>query len=240
MKSFKAFENFDFLHSEEARTIRLLSEYLEPAKRFENLGIDHTIIFFGSSRLTVASKEKKYYQAALGFATDLAKLIEEIKKDKGENIFICTGGGPGIMEAVNKGASKANSSSLGLNIELPFEQKPNKYITSGYNFEFHYFFMRKYWFFERALAVVIFPGGFGTLDEFFEALTLLQTNKLKRSSIPILLYDQAFWEDLINFNKLVDYNLILPEDLELFNFFDTPAEGLHLLKPKIIDLLKKA
>ena len=141
------------------------------------------------------------------------------------------------MEAVNKGAAEVNQPNLGLNIELPFEQHPNKYITPGHNFEFHYFFMRKLWFFSKALAIVIFPGGFGTLDELFETLTLLQTNKLKDTRVPLFLYDEDFWRDLINFDKLVDYNLISAEDLNLINFFSEVDQGLEVLENKLISLL---
>ena len=142
---------------------------------------------------------------------------------------ICSGGGPGIMEAANRGASDAGGKTIGLNIGLPFEQLPNPYITPELNFEFHYFFMRKFWFSYLAKALVVFPGGFGTMDELFEILTLVQTKKLTKK-ITIILYGSQFWKEVVNFDALVKYGTIAAADLELFHFADTPEEAMLLLK----------
>jgi uncharacterized protein (TIGR00730 family) len=152
---------------------------------------------------------------------------------QGEGFTICSGGGPGIMEAANRGAMRANAKSIGLNISIPHEQTPNDYICPELNFEFHYFFMRKLWFLYHAKALVVFPGGFGTLDELLETLTLIQTHKLPKT-MPILLYDQTFWEDIIDFKKMVRYHLVSPDDLKLFYYFSTPDQGLEYLKPKLL------
>jgi hypothetical protein len=158
---------------------------------------------------------------------------------EGRGFHICTGGGPGIMEAANRGAHRAGEKTIGLNISLPFEQHPNKYISPELNFEFHYFFMRKLWFLYHAKALVVFPGGFGTMDELFETLTLVQTQKLEKKHIPILLFDREFWDSVINFRKLADMNFISPEDLKLFHFFDSPEEGVEYLRPRIEKLITR-
>ncbi len=240
-RSLKAYKNMLFLQSREARPLRILAEYLEPEKRFEEEKIKHTVIFFGSSRVRPGKEDtfntKKYYQAAEEIAFKLGCWSKELET-KGNGFAICSGGGPGIMEAANKGAKRADVTSIGLNISLPHEQEPNDYISPELNFEFHYFFMRKLWFLYHAKALVVFPGGFGTMDELFETLTLMQTHKLEKFSIPVLLYDKSYWEDLINFQKLVDYGLISPEDLDLFHYFSSPDEGMDFLKLKIEDIIK--
>jgi len=142
------------------------------------------------------------------------------------------------MEATNKGAQRAHCLNIGLNVSLPHEQDPNDFITPELNFEFHYFFMRKLWFTYHAKAVVLFPGGFGTLDELFETLTLVQTQKIEKKRLMILLYDEKFWKDLINFQKLIDMKLISPEDVELFHFFNTPEQGIDYLKPRLKQIIK--
>lgn len=240
----KAYKNLDFLKSSAARTIRILAEYLEPKKRFDEENIKHTVVFFGSSRVRPGKKDDplltgKYYWAAEEFAFKLASWSKELEK-KGEEcgFTICTGGGPGIMEAANRGAKRANAKNIGMNISIPFEQEPNDYITPKLNFEFHYFFMRKLWFLYHAKALVVFPGGFGTMDELFETLTLVQTHKLPKHNIPILLYDPEFWKDLINFPKLVEYGMISPEDANLFHYFSTPDEGMSYLKPRLQEFIK--
>jgi uncharacterized protein (TIGR00730 family) len=236
----KAYKNLDFLNSREARTVRILSEYLEPEKRFREKGIKHTIVFFGSSRITPDKKSDKlaeYYWAAEEMAFRLATYASEISSD-GTSFSICSGGGPGIMEAANRGAVRANSKTIGLNISLPFEQESNPYVTPELGFEFHYFFMRKLWFLYHAKAIIAFPGGFGTLDELFEVLTLVQTRKLEKKDFQILLYDRHFWEALINFHNLRDMGLISPEDLKLFNYFETPDEGMSHLKPWMENIVK--
>lgn len=238
----KAYKSKEFLASSEARSLRILAEYLEPQKRFEEQKTKHTVVFFGSSRTHADTKNdphntSRFYWAAEEFAFKLASWSKELEKD-GDGFNICSGGGPGIMEAANRGAQRAGAKTIGLNITLPFEQEPNDYISEELNFEFHYFFMRKLWFLYHAKALVVFPGGFGTMDELFETLTLVQTHKLEKYNIPILLYDPDFWKDLINFPKLVEYGLISPGDLNLFNYFKTPDEGLEILKPRLTKIIK--
>lgn len=245
MKSDKLLAPFDdpeFMHSRDARTIRILSEYLEPEKRFREMNIQHTVVFFGSARIdpreNPGNRMAHYYQEASDFAFSLAGLSKEIENETGSPFYICTGGGPGIMEAANQGAARAGMPSIGLNIDLPFEQEPNKYITPELMFKFHYFFMRKLWFLYQAKAVIIFPGGFGTMDELFETLTMVQTRKMEKINIPILLYDREFWGDIINFDRLVRDGLIAPEDLNLFHYFSSVREGIDVLRPQLISVIK--
>ncbi len=237
----KAYKSNEFLNSREARPLRILAEYLEPEKRFEECGIKHTVVFFGSARVAPDQKGKHntagYYNAAEEFSFQLAQWSAELAK-AGDSFTICSGGGPGIMEAANRGAHRAGAKTMGLNISIPFEQAPNDYISEELNFEFHYFFMRKLWFLYHAKALVVFPGGFGTMDELFETLTLIQTQKLGKTDLPVLLYDKAFWHDLINFQKLADYGLISPDDVNLFHFFDTVEEGFSYLKPRLEKKIK--
>ncbi|MCU0847921.1 MAG: LOG family protein [Spirochaetes bacterium] len=232
-----AYEDPDFMKSREARTLRIISEYLAPEKKFKENNILHTVVFFGSARIKPGSDDKfklsKYYDAAEDFACRLSLLSTEIEKETGNCFYICTGGGPGIMEAANKGSSRTGSKSIGLNIQLPYEQYPNDYISPELNFEFHYFFMRKLWFIYHAKAIIVFPGGYGTLDELFETLTLVQTRKLEKLNIPILLYDKSFWDEIINFPRLVEYGMISEEDLNLFSYFSNSDEGISILKPKL-------
>ncbi len=237
MKAEKAYKNLEFLNSREARIIRIMCEYIEPEKRFKHYNIKHTVVFFGSARTkpddTVTGK---YYQDATRLAFLLAQYGKELEAIHG-GFVICTGGGPGIMEAANKGAREAGAYSIGLNISLPFEQMPNPYISPELNFEFHYFFMRKLWFLYHAKAIVVFPGGFGTMDELFETLTLVQTNKLQKHDIPIILYDKSFWDKFINFQLLIDYGYIDKQDLELIHYCNTPEEGSEYLKPRLKELI---
>ncbi|MFC1853840.1 LOG family protein [candidate division CSSED10-310 bacterium] len=238
----KAYKNLEFLNSRQARTLRILAEYLGPEKRFHEKNIKHTVAVFGSSRINIQNKEenemRKYYLAAEEFAFQLATWGHELAMD-GDSFTICSGGGPGIMEATNKGAQRAHSLSIGLNVSLPHEQEPNDYITPELNFEFHYFFMRKLWFLYYAKAVVLFPGGFGTLDELFETLTLIQTQKIHASNLLILLYDQKFWEEIINFKKLIEHGLISAEDVALFHYFDSVDQGLDYLKPRLKKIIRE-
>jgi len=253
----KAYDNADFIHSSDGRTIRLISEYLYPERYLRKHNIAGTIVFFGSAR--VLSEEA--FLMKLGDLNDkLASAVpvkqEEIKKQinkmmslrpltdiytesvklaemfsrwslgrkADKNYFIMTGGGPGLMEASNRGAYRAGAPSIGLNISLPFEQQPNQYISPDLNFEFHYFFMRKFWFTSKAKAIIILPGGFGTLDEMMDILTLVQTQKVTRP-LPIVLYKKEFWQKVINFDYLIEMGMIEPEDLDLFKFCDTPEEA---------------
>ena len=184
----------------------------------------------------VVMEELRMAETALDFsrfyedAVKLAALLTSWSLDSelGRRFVVCSGGGPGIMEAANKGAHQAGGQSIGLNISLPFEQHANPYITDGLNFEFHYFFMRKLWFVYLAKAVVVFPGGFGTLDEFMEVLTLLQTKKTTKS-VPIVIYGTEFWNEILNFEALVKWGVISPEDLQMFHFADTPEEASEYL-----------
>ncbi len=238
----KAYKNTAFLKSSEARSIRILSEYLEPKERFDKENIKHTVVFFGSARVRPEGQDgpcdsSKYYRSAEEFAFRLASWSKELQKE-GETFYICSGGGPGIMEAANKGAKRADADSIGLNISIPFEQNPNAFISPRLNFEFHYFFMRKLWFLYHAKALIVFPGGFGTMDELFETLTLIQTRKLKKHNMTILLYDKSFWEELIDFQKLVDCGLISAGDLDLFHYFNSPDEGMDFLKPRLESMIK--
>ena len=237
----KAYKNLDFLTSRSARSLRILAEYQEPEKRFLEKNIKHTVVFFGSARIEPDKKKSplthKFYKAAEQFAYLLAKWSHELAKN-GDGFTICSGGGPGIMEAANRGAQRAHSLSIGLNISLPHEQEPNDYITPELNFEFHYFFMRKLWFLYHAKALVFFPGGYGTLDELFESLTLVQTHKKNRHRLPILLYNRAFWEDVVDFEKLIHLKLISAKDVDLFQYFETPEEGMRLLKPRLTKIIR--
>ena len=226
-----AYKNEQFLDSDEARPLRILAEYLEPLHAFRHEHIRDTIVFFGSARLSSAGPLGHYYDAAL----ELARLVTTWSKNlpsHAHRYVVCTGGGGGIMEAANRGASEAGGKTIGLNIGLPHEQQPNPYITRQLTFEFHYFFMRKLWFAHLARALVVFPGGFGTLDELMEILTLMQTRKLGRN-IPVVLYGSSYWNEIINFDALVRHGMIDREDLSLFQFADDPATALGLLQTGI-------
>jgi len=235
----KAYKDPQFINSREGRIVRMLSEYIQPEAKFRENEIYHTVVFFGSARIHPDNNEHgtaEYYNIAREFSYKLAKYSEELKNETGETFYICTGGGPGVMEAANRGAKDAGVKTLGLNISLPFEQHPNPYITESLAFEFHYFFMRKLWLLYHAKAIIVFPGGFGTFDELFETLTLIQTKKMIKQ-IPVLLYDSTYWNDLINFQKLVDTGMILAEDLQLFYFFNDVDQGMEYVKPRLKDLI---
>jgi uncharacterized protein (TIGR00730 family) len=223
-----AYLNEDFLKTPEARSVRLLSEYLEPLQHFRKQKIQDTIVFFGSARIKEDGPLGKYYEEARELARMLTEWSES-QESTGHRYVICSGGGPGIMEAANRGASDVGGKTIGLNIGLPFEQQPNPYITENLSFQFHYFFMRKFWFAYMAKALVVFPGGFGTMDELFEILTLVQTGKL-RKKMQILLYGTEFWKEVVNFEALVKYGTIAEKDLELFQFADDTETALEMLK----------
>ena len=223
-----AYENTEFLAGEAARPLRILAEYLEPLDRFRQAGIHETIVFFGSARLTADGPMGRYYDEARA----LARLITQWSKSlpsHAHRYVICSGGGGGIMEAANRGASEAGGKTIGLNISLPHEQHANPYITRELGFQFHYFFMRKLWFAHLARGLIAFPGGFGTLDELAEILTLAQTRKLEQR-IPVILYGSDYWNEIINFKALVRHGMISAEDLELFEFADTPEAALQVLR----------
>ena len=225
-KPTKAYSNDEFLNSPEARAIRVQCEILEPEKRFRELDVDNTIVFFGSARcpsLENATDERsrrraESYEAARELAHRLT-IWSDTPPDPEKRLVICSGGGPGIMEAANQGAREAGGKSVALGISLPFEQGVNEYATPELSFEFHYFFVRKFFFLYHAKALVVFPGGFGTMDELFESLTLIQTRKLEKS-LPIILYDKEFWDSILDFDQFVRWGVVSPEDLELFSFAD--------------------
>lgn len=227
-----AYKDDDFLDSEDARPLRILAEYLQPLSAFRRLGVRDTIVFFGSARITEDGPLGRYYRDA----RELARLVTVWSKGLASHehrYIVCSGGGGGIMEAANRGASEAGGRTVGLNIGLPHEQKPNPYITRELSFEFRYFFMRKLWFAHLARALVVFPGGFGTLDELSEILTLTQTRKLERT-IPVLLYGSSYWNEIIDFGALVRHGMISPEDLQLFRYADDPAAALSLLQAALV------
>jgi len=226
-----AYKNEEFLDSDDARPLRILAEYLEPMQAFQRARIRDTIVFFGSARLAPEGPLGHYYDAA----RELARLVTTWSKNlpsHAHRYVVCTGGGGGIMEAANRGASDAGGRTIGLNIGLPHEQRPNPYVTHELTFEFHYFFMRKLWFAHLARALVVFPGGFGTLDELTEILTLTQTSKIDRR-IPVVLYGSSYWNEIVNFEALVRHGMIARDDLALFQFADDPATALGLLQAGI-------
>ncbi len=226
-----AYKNEEFLDSDAARPLRILAEYLEPLETFRREHIRDTIVFFGSARLSPDGPMGRYYQEA----RELARLLTAWSKSlpsPSHRYIVCTGGGGGIMEAANRGASEAGGQTIGLNIGLPHEQRPNPYITRELCFEFHYFFMRKLWFAHLARALVVFPGGFGTLDELTETLTLAQTGKLERQ-VPVLLYGSSYWKEILDFEALVRHGMIDGKDLELFQYADEPATALRLLQTRL-------
>jgi uncharacterized protein (TIGR00730 family) len=227
-----AYHDPEFLDSDAARPVRILSEYLAPLRAFCEARVRDTVVFFGSARARAGSPLARYVEEA----TELARLVTDWSlslPDDGHRLVVCSGGGGGIMEAANRGAALAGGRSIGLNISLPHEQRPNPYMTPELSFEFHYFFMRKLWFAHLARALVVFPGGFGTLDELFEMLTLAQTRKLDRQ-IVILLYGSTYWQEVINFEALVRHGVIAAEDLHLFSFVDEPRAALEALKSRIV------
>ena len=255
-----AYLDTDFLASGDGRPLRILAEYLEPLRRFKAQNIQDTVVRFGSARvhsreraelalsehmtggvvddLVLARARKavewsRYYEDA----RTLAKLLTtwSMSLDSPLHRFVVTsGGGPGIMEAANRGAHEAGGKTIGLNIRLPFEQGANPYITEGLHFEFHYFFMRKFWFAYLAKALVIFPGGFGTLDEMFEILTLMQTEKLGER-IQIILYGSEYWDPILNLEPMAEWGAIGLEDTRLIRRADTPEGAFTLLKTHLAE-----
>ncbi len=232
-----------FIGSPDGRVLRILAEYFGPLQRFRRNKIADTIVFFGSARIksqeeaqqalknapkNISKKKKdqlkrdlkmsRYYEDSRKLAYKLTKWSKRLK-EKRRRFIITSGGGPGIMEAANRGAHNVGGKSIGLGISLPFEQGVNEYIPKNLQFEFHYFFVRKFYFLYHAKALVVFPGGFGTMDELFESLTLLQTRKLEKN-LPIVLYDKEFWDSIVDFDQFVRWGVVSPEDLELFSFAD--------------------
>jgi uncharacterized protein (TIGR00730 family) len=236
-----AYEKEEFLKSPEARSVRILSEYLDPLREFRIHKIKDTLAFFGSARIPspempayAMSPMARYYDEC----RELSRRMTEWSMALPENsrrFVICSGGGPGIMEAANRGAVDAGGISVGLNIGLPMEQFPNPYITEELSFEFHYFFMRKFWFAYLAKAMVAFPGGLGTLDELCELLTLVQTRKLRKKMV-ILLYGTTFWKRVLNLDALAELGMISPEDLSLFEYADDVDTAFRLLSEGLTNL----
>jgi uncharacterized protein (TIGR00730 family) len=238
-----AFQDMDFLLREDLRPVRFQLELLKPELMLDEAGIGSTFVFYGSARIPEASKadaliaaastdhqrriaeslraKSKYYDEA----RELARLASRSPRDAhGKRHFVvCSGGGPSVMEAANRGAEEEGAESIGLNIVLPHEQLPNPYVTPSLSFQFHYFALRKMHFLLRARAVAVFPGGFGTFDEAFELLTLVQTGKVK--PIPILFFGREFWERVVDFDALVEEGVISPDDLKLFCYCETGAEA---------------
>ena len=264
-KPVKAYKNLSFLNSPDARLIRMLAEYQEPLSRFRRFGIADTIVFFGSARtrssdlvrkdlnkfkkLSAQYKRKnkrtleklegelemaRYYDDAVVLARKLTEWSRNLEKGQ-RRFIISTGGGGGIMEAANRGAKEARGLSVGLNISLPFEQEPNPYITPDLSFDFHYFFMRKFWFVYLAKGLIVFPGGFGTCDELFEVLTLIQTRKT-RKPMPVVVYGSDYWNEIINFDALVKRGTIDAKDLKLIHFSDDPQEAFTYLSKELSKL----
>jgi hypothetical protein len=223
-----AYKNLEFIDSAEARPLRILSEYHEPLVHFRKERIRDTIVFFGSARITENGPLSRYYHEAREVARRITEWSDQLANST-RRFVVATGGGPGIMEAANRGARDAKGKTIGLNIRLPHEQLPNPYITPQLNFEFHYFFMRKFWFAYMAKALVVFPGGFGTTDEMFEILTLTQTRKLQKQLV-ILLYGTSYWKEILNFDALVRHGMISPEDLSLFTYADDPETAFGALR----------
>ncbi|MBL8018169.1 MAG: TIGR00730 family Rossman fold protein [Leptospirales bacterium] len=234
----KAFENREFLLSEGARKIRVLTEVTYPEIVFAEQGVTDTVVFFGSARVPGPEGDRSgpigpygiYYDHAREIAKQITSWSLKNAVPKKRNFVVCTGGGPGIMEAANRGALDAGGKTIGLNIELPQEQFPNPYITDELNMDFHYFFTRKYWFLYYARSLMVFPGGFGTLDELFETLTLRQMHSI-RNVIPVFLYGKDFWRKLINFDFLAEIGMIAKEDLDLFKIVDSVDEAVASLIP---------
>jgi uncharacterized protein (TIGR00730 family) len=259
----KAYENLRFLHSAHARSLRILAEYLEPQSRLRLQKIRSTIVFFGSARsvpeeeldaqltklseqwsterdITPAIVQKRtdsfrrlthYYHEAERLAAKLAAHYQQMPDPRDRHV-ICSGAGPGMMEAANRGAQKIGAKTLGLSISLPHEQGVNRYLEPPYTFEFHYFFMRKYWFVYLSRALVAFPGGFGTFDELFECLTLVQTQKIRRN-LPIVLFGTEFWNKAVNFEALIEWGVIAPDDMDLFLLTDDIDEAYDYLVNRI-------
>jgi len=249
----------EFLESDEARPLRIIAEYLEPLRRFKEQKIQDTVVFFGSARVlsrTLARRNllrlqktnaqgraeyraalkrsrralewSRYYEDARELAKQLTKWSMSLEAQR-HRFVVCSGGGPGIMEAANRGAKEAGGKSVGLNIALPFEQAPNRYITKDLVFNFHYFFMRKFWFAYLAKALVIFPGGFGTIDEMFEILTLAQTRKLSKKLL-VVLYGSEYWNDVFRLEPLAEWGAINEEDLNLLCRVDSVEDAFDELK----------
>lgn len=252
----EAYRNEGFLGSSSARSLRILSEYIEPESRFARHAVEDTIVFLGSARLKsradaeamLKSAEKEggnvaharrdlemsqYYEASREIARRLTEWSKQLGEDQ-RRFVVTTGGGPGIMEAANRGASEAKGMNVGLTISIPVEEFDNPYVTRELSFHFHYFFMRKFWFAYLAKAVLVFPGGFGTLDELFEILTLLQTRKM-RKHLPIVMFGTGFWREVVNFDALIRAGTISPGDIDLMYFTDSVDEACDYIIGHLVE-----
>ena len=258
-----AYMDREFLESDEARPLRILAEYLEPLRRLKEQNIQDTVVFFGSARIhsrldatraldRLRKRNKKrtrehvallkrsrkalewsrYYEDARELANRLSTWSLGLEAPH-HRFVVTSGGGPGIMEAANRGAHEAGGKSIGFNIRLPFEQGANRYITEGLHFEFHYFFMRKFWFAYLAKALVIFPGGFGTLDEMFEILTLAQTQKLSKQ-LGVFIYGREYWEEIIDLEPMAEWGAVSPDDLNLLKWVNSPEEAFEQLRAHLM------
>ena len=257
-----AYLDAEFLETDDARPLRILAEYLEPLRRLKEQNIQDTVVFFGSARvhsradatraldrlkkLSARSKAhlaavkrsrkavewSRFYEDARELAHKLAVWSLSLESPR-HRFVVCSGGGPGIMEAANRGAHDAGGKSIGFNIRLPFEQGANRYITEGLHFEFHYFFMRKFWFAYLAKALVIFPGGFGTLDEMFEILTLAQTQKLSKQ-LGVFIYGREYWEEILDLTPMEEWGAISPADLDLLKWVNSPDEAFEQLRAHLM------
>jgi len=246
----RSYFNRDFLESSDARSIRILSEYFHPMQVFRKKQVHDTIVFFGSARaksprelrkLKIANnktlavhKLSRYYTEACQLSYRLTQWSKQLPHGS-RQFLVASGGGGGIMEAANRGAFLAKGKSIGLNIALPMEQTPNKYITHSLSFDFNYFFMRKYWFTYLAKALIIFPGGFGTIDELFELLTLKQTHKLEKP-LPIVIYGTEYWKKLINFDVFLEWETISKADMDYVHFSDSVDDAFEYLRKHLTDL----
>ena len=220
-----AFTDYEFMCREELRPVRLQLELLKPQMIMDERGIESTIVVMGSARSREGGPMAEHYEEARRFSR---LMTEKSLESYGRENVVVTGGGPGIMEAGNRGADEAGGQSIGLNIVLPHEQAPNAYITPDLCFNFHYFAVRKMHFLMRAKAICIFPGGFGTMDEMFEALTLIQTKRMK--PVPFLLFGRAYWEKVVNWQAFADAGTISPDDLKLFRYVDTAEEAVAIIE----------
>ncbi|MFP7569235.1 TIGR00730 family Rossman fold protein [Marivita sp. S2033] len=231
-----AFADNEFLCREELRPVRLQLELLKPQMVMDEHQIESTVVLFGGARIPRPSEAdhartktlaelSHFYDEAREFASLMTRKSMEAE---GREFVIVTGGGPGVMEAGNRGAMDVGGQSIGLGIVLPHEQAPNEYVTPELCFNFHYFAIRKMHFLLRARAICIFPGGFGTLDELFESLTLIQTGRMER--VPFLLFGRSFWEKIINWEALADAGTISPQDLDLFRFVENAAEAVEIIE----------
>ncbi|HEY3358962.1 MAG TPA: TIGR00730 family Rossman fold protein [Polyangia bacterium] len=258
-----AYENREFLNSHAGRGLRILAEYQEPLARFRREGIQDTVVFFGSARCCIRATAEQalaaldrpeaatapdyedalrqarealrmadYYDDARRLAFMVTRWARSIPSRR-HRFVVTTGGGPGIMEAANRGAHEAGGKTIGLNVSLPREQRSNPFITPALNFQFHYFFMRKLWFAYLAKALIVFPGGFGTCDELFEILTLAQTEKLAKRII-VVMYGREYWDRVVDFGAMVDAGVIGAADLALFQMASTPEEAFELLRAGLV------